>query len=156
MSTVEDVLMHKLNEVLTIDTHATVFEAIGKMEERNVGSIVILDEYGRLAGIFTERDYLRRIVLQNRTSKTTRLHEVMSTDVITVNAKCGVEKCMDIMTEERIRHIPVVEDGRIIGLVSIGDLVKHLCMERSHEIKNLNDYIQGRYPGEVGLGFWGP
>ena len=154
MSTVADVLMHKLNDVLTIDTHATVFEAIGKMEERNVGSIVVLDEYGRLAGIFTERDYLRRIVLQNRTSRTTRVHEVMSKEVITVDPNCLVEKCMDLMTEERIRHIPVVDQERLIGIVSIGDLVKHLCMERSHEIKNLTDYITGRYPGEVGLGFW--
>lgn len=154
MSTVSDVLAHKATDVLTIGIDATVFEAIGKMEERNVGSIVILDDFGELAGIFTERDYLRRIVLQNRTSKTTRVGEVMSNEVITAPADFPIEKCMDIMTEERIRHIPVIDKGRMIGIVSIGDLVKHLCQERSHEIKNLTDYITGRYPGEVGLGRW--
>lgn len=154
MSALSEVLAGKTNEVVSIGVHATVFEAIAKMEERNVGSIIVLDDFGRLAGIFTERDYLRRIVLQNRTSKTTLIQEVMSGNVITAAASFPVEKCMDLMTEERIRHVPVIEDGRILGIVSIGDLVKHLCMERSHEIKNLTDYINGRYPGEVGFGLW--
>lgn len=150
MSTIADVLGHKKDDVLTISANATVFEAISKMVKRNVGSIVITDDANSLLGIFTERDYLRRIVVENRTSKTTFVRDVMSRSLVCVDPNRSVEECMNIMTNERIRHIPVIENGRLAGIVSIGDLVKYLCVERSFEIKNLTDYITGRYPGEVG------
>lgn len=150
MSTIAVILAHKKNDVLTISASATVFEVIAMMVKRNVGSILVTDEADSILGIFTERDYLRRIVLESRTSKTTLVSEVMSRNLVYTNPSCSVEECMNTMTDKRIRHIPVIEDGRLAGIVSIGDLAKHLCEERRSEVKNLTDYITGQYPGEVG------
>jgi CBS domain-containing protein len=154
MSTVADILVHKKADVITILSDETVFEAISVMVNRNVGSIVVTDEDNSILGIFTERDYLRRTVLENLSPKTTIIRDVMSRNVISVDPNRSVDQCLAIMTNEHIRHIPVIENGRLAGIVSMGDLVKHLYLERGFEIKSLTDYITGRYPGEVGAGAW--
>jgi len=146
MAQVADILEGKGRSVLMIDRSATVFEAIKMMVDRNVGSIIVTDK-GSIAGILTERDYLRRIVLEGRTSKTTHVTEVMTAKVICVDPGRSIDECMAIMTQQRIRHLPVMEGGEVVGLVSIGDVVKSLSQEREIEIKYLTDYITGKYPG---------
>jgi signal-transduction protein with cAMP-binding, CBS, and nucleotidyltransferase domain len=146
MAQVADILERKGRSVLTIDRSATVFDAIRQMVDRNVGSIIVTEK-GSIAGILTERDYLRRIVLEGRTSKTTHVTEVMTAKVICVDPGRPIDECMAIMTQQRIRHLPVMEGGEVIGIVSIGDLVKSLSQEREIEIQYLTDYITGKYPG---------
>jgi CBS domain-containing protein len=146
MNRVADILASKGSEVHTIDRRATVFEAVEKMVAKNVGALVVTDGEA-IAGIFTERDYLRRIVLEGRTSRTTPVQEVLTERLIVVDPSRPVEECMALMTMERIRHLPVIDDRRLAGIVSIGDIVKHLSRERETEIRYLTDYISGKYPG---------
>lgn len=146
MGRVTDVLSRKGCEVHTLDREATVFDALRQMVSRNVGALVIT-EAGSPVGIFTERDFLRRIALQNRDPRTTQLWEVMTERLICIEPDRPVEECMSIMTQERVRHLPVLERGELAGLVSIGDLVRHLSDERHVEVRYLTDYIAGRYPG---------
>lgn len=155
---VKDLLAHKGRDVITIRPDATVYEAIEKMVDANVGSIVVVhppestngDAPMRLAGIFTERDYLRRIALEGRTSPTTRVDEVMTSDVFVVNPLSTVNECMSLMTEAKCRHLPVVDDDRLIGIVSIGDCVREVSRAAQAEVAHLQSYIQsfvmGRYP----------
>jgi CBS domain-containing protein len=154
---VKDLLAHKGRDVITIRPDATVYEAIEKMVDANVGSIVVVhpsdstnDAPLRLAGIFTERDYLRRIALEGRTSRTTRLDEVMTGDVFVVSPLSSVTECMSLMTEAKCRHLPVVDDGRLVGIVSIGDCVREVSRAAQAEVAHLQSYIQsfvmGRYP----------
>jgi CBS domain-containing protein len=146
MGRIAEILVVKNREVKTVASDATVFEAIKTMVESNVGSILVADGE-TIRGIFTERDYLRRIILQDRSSKTTKIGEVMTSKLICVDPQRTVEDCMAIMTQERIRHLPVMEGGVLVGIVSIGDLVKFLSMQREIEIRYLTDYISGKYPG---------
>jgi len=131
--------------VITIDPGATVYDAIATMVDHNVGAILVTED-GALVGIFTERDYLRRIVLRGRTSKTTAVKDVMTAEVITVTPDTRVETALSVMTEARCRHLPVIADGRLAGLVSIGDCVKHLLRNAEAEIDTLEGYVRGRYP----------
>ena len=147
MALVAEILERKGGTVLTIDREATVFEAIQRMVGENVGSVIVTDGEA-IAGILTERDYLRRIVLEGRTSKTTRVHEVMSPKLICVDPSRSLDECMAIMTQKRIRHLPVMaQGGALVGIVSIGDVVKHLSNEQEIQIQYLTDYISGKYPG---------
>lgn len=146
MELVSDILRHKADHVVTIDRSATVYEAIERMVENNVGSIIVLDE-GETAGIFTERDYLRRIVLRGRTSKDTQIGEVMTKDIVYVDPSFTVKQCLAIMTKQKIRHLPVLDDGKLIGVVSIGDCVKELSRDAEANVQYLTDFITGRYPG---------
>src|SRR6056297_1570367 len=147
--TVETILREKGTEVLTTDPQSTVFDAIARMVDHNVGSILVIDG-DEVEGIFTERDYLRRIVLEGRTSKTTRVEEVMTADVIVVPPTQTVSECLAIMTEAKCRHLPVVEDGILVGMISIGDCAKEVSRAAVNEITHLESYIQtylmGRYP----------
>ncbi|UCF67984.1 MAG: CBS domain-containing protein [Acidobacteriota bacterium] len=145
-ASVADLLKQKGPAVHTIDQQATVFEAIKEMVEKNVGSLVVMDGE-KVAGIITERDYLRRIVLEGRTSRQTPVKEVMTTRLVEVDPAVEIEQCMSIMTRERIRHLPVIADGKLAGIISIGDVVKYLSRERAAEIRYLTDYISGKYPG---------
>jgi CBS domain-containing protein len=145
MGTVSKLLSGKNQEVLTIDREKSVFDAIRLMVEANVGSLIVT--HGDvICGIFTERDYLRRIVLEGRTSKDTPVIEVTTERLVVVDPSRSVEECMSIMTSERIRHLPVIDGGKLIGLVSIGDVVKHLSREREAEVRYLTEYIAGKYP----------
>jgi CBS domain-containing protein len=145
MPRVADILAEKGSVVYTVDKMTTVFEAIKNMVEANIGAIIVTED-NKACGIFTERDYLRRIVLEGRTSRGTRVMEVMSDRLIVADNSRDLEECMAIMTTERIRHLPVVDDGRLVGIVSIGDIVKHISKHREAEIRYLTDYISGKYP----------
>ena len=146
MGRVADLLRAKGREVHTISPAATVYEAVDRMVRHNVGSLLVV-EGDEIHGIITERDYLREIVLKGRTSRETPVRDVMTTRVVCVGPEDTIESCMAVMTEKRIRHLPVLEGGRLTGLVSIGDVVKRLSMDQRAEIRYLTDYITGKYPG---------
>jgi CBS domain-containing protein len=141
MATVSQLLSTKAQVVHTIDRTATVFDAIGKMVSHNVGALVVMDGM-RPVGILTERDYLRKIALQGRSSRTTVVNEVMSSRLWSVQLDTEIEECMALMTERRIRHLPVFAGGQLFGIVSIGDIVKHLAHDRKVQIEQLTAYIQ--------------
>lgn len=146
MSQVSDILKVKGTEVFTIDRNATVLDAIKKMVDNGVASLVVTDG-DKIRGIITERDYLRRIALEGRTSKTTPVADAMTERLIVVEPTSSVDDCMSMMTRERIRHLPVLEKGKLAGIVSIGDIVKFLTKKQEAEIRYLTDYISGKYPG---------
>ncbi len=142
MARVADILRGKGSDVLKIEADATVYDALVKIVERNVGSILVTDG-DQVVGIMTERDYLRKIAVQGRTSRDTKVSEIMSSPLVYVTPETPVEEAMAIMTDRRIRHLPVVENDDVVGLVSIGDLVKYQSQEQSFQIKYLTDYISG-------------
>jgi CBS domain-containing protein len=143
MATVRDVLEVKGTIVYDVWRSATVYQAIEKMVQCNVGALVVTDE-GMPCGILTERDYLRRIALEGRTSRTTRVEEIMSPRLATVGPDTDLDECMEIMTDRRLRHLIVLEDDHVAGIVSIGDLVKWSVREREDEVRSLTNYIAGR------------
>jgi len=143
MGQVSDILAAKGSAVLEIDAEATVFDAVSKMVEGNVGSLLVTDG-GRLVGIVTERDYLRRVAIVGRDERTTPVREVMSAPIVYTTPESSIEECMAVMTERRIRHLPVLTESReVMGVVSIGDLVKFQSREQSAQIKFLEEYISG-------------
>jgi signal-transduction protein with cAMP-binding, CBS, and nucleotidyltransferase domain len=136
---IAEILEEKGGEVLEIDAEASVLEAVRRMVELNVGSLLVT-EAGEVTGIVTERDYLRRVALEDRTHEAP-VREIMSSPLIVVTRESTVDECMALMTDRRIRHVPVVEDGKVVGLVSIGDLVKFKSKLQTFQIQFLNDYI---------------
>jgi CBS domain-containing protein len=143
MGQVSDILATKGSAVLEIDAEATVFDAVWKMVDGNVGSLLVT-EGGRLVGIVTERDYLRRVAIVGRDERTTPVREVMSAPIVYTTPESSIEECMAVMTERRIRHLPVLTESReVMGVVSIGDLVKYQTREQSAQIKFLEEYISG-------------
>ncbi|MCP9486293.1 MAG: CBS domain-containing protein [Gaiellaceae bacterium MAG52_C11] len=143
MSTIAEILEEKTGEVIRIDGGATVFDAVKAMVEANVGALLITDG-DRITGIFTERDYLRRIAVEGRRSRDTSVSEVMSSPVLVVTQETTVEEAMALMTDRRIRHAPVVEEGALVGMISIGDLVKFTSQKQSYQIQYLTEYISAR------------
>ncbi len=143
MKLVKHLLDAKGRNVISIAPDASVFEAIKVMADESIGSLVVLDADGNLAGIVTERDYARKVIIMGRSSKDTRVAEIMTTDVLTAGSDHTVNACMEIMTERKIRHLPVVEDGRVIAMVSIGDLVQAIIAAQQEEIEHLEHYISG-------------
>ncbi len=144
-ASVSSLLRRKGADIVTTPPESTVFDAIGRMVERNVGAIVVCDADGAPAGIFTERDYLRRIALEGRTSRTTRVDEVLTTGLATVGPDATAEDCLTLMTERRIRHLPVLDGGRLVGLVSIGDCVRALLEETQGRAEQLERFVSGGY-----------
>jgi CBS domain-containing protein len=140
MKRVSEILDEKGSDVLEIEAEASVLEAVRRMVEANVGSLLVT-EGGKVAGIVTERDYLRRVTLDGRTDADTAIHEIMSSPLVVVTAETTVDECMALMTDRRIRHVPVVDEGSVVGVVSIGDLVKFKSKLQTFEIQFLNDYI---------------
>jgi CBS domain-containing protein len=140
---VSDILKGKQGALLTISSEASVFDMVAQMVEANVGSLLVTVG-GRIEGIVTERDYLRRVTLEGRTDKETPVSEIMTSPLIVVTPQTPVEECMAIMTDRRIRHVPVVDDGEVVGLVSIGDLVKFQSQQQDFKIQYLTDYITAR------------
>jgi CBS domain-containing protein len=140
---VSDILKGKQGALLTISSEASVFDMVARMVEANVGSLLVTVG-GRIEGIVTERDYLRRVTLEGRTDKETPVSEIMTAPLIVVTPQTPVEECMAIMTDRRIRHVPVVDDGEVVGLVSIGDLVKFQSQQQDFKIQYLTDYITAR------------
>jgi CBS domain-containing protein len=143
MHTLSEILGEKSGDVIRIDGDATVYEAVIAMVEANVGALLVTagDE---ISGIFTERDYLRRIAVEGRRSRDTSVSEVMSSPVLVVTPATSVDETMALMTDRRIRHAPVVEDGALVGMISIGDLVKFISKKQSFQIQYLTDYITAR------------
>ena len=141
MKLVKHLLDAKGRNVISIAPDASVFDAIKVMADESIGSVVVLDENGKLAGIVTERDYARKVIVMGRSSKDTRVAEIMTTDVLTAASDHTVNACMEIMTDRKIRHLPVVEDGRVIAMISIGDLVQAIIADQKEEIEHLEHYI---------------
>jgi CBS domain-containing protein len=145
VDTVASILQNKGHDVLSISPSATVYEAIAEMARYGVGALLVLS--GReLVGIISERDYARKVILQGRSSKDTLVHEVMTPSPITVTLSHTVDECMRIVTDKRIRHLPVVDQGELQGLVSIGDLVKTIISSQAYTIDELHSYIEADYP----------
>jgi signal-transduction protein with cAMP-binding, CBS, and nucleotidyltransferase domain len=143
MERVSDVLKGKTGTLLTIASDASVYDMVKQMVDANVGSLLVTVG-GRIEGIVTERDYLRRVTLEGRTDKDTPVSEIMTSPLIVVTPETPVDECMAIMTDRRIRHMPVVEDGEVGSLVSIGDLVKFQSQQQDFKIQYLTDYITAR------------
>ena len=142
---ISSILTQKTSALWSIAPEATVFEAIKLMAEKNIGSLLVMSG-GRLAGLFTERDYTRKVALQGKTSKETRVWEIIPREVVTVSPDDSVEECMRLMTEKRVRHIPVVEGATVVGLVSIGDLVNWIISTQNAHIEQMEQYISGSVP----------
>jgi len=146
MSRVADILATKGGRVYSVTPETTVHDALEEMVEHNVGSLVVL-EGSEIVGVFTERDFLRRVALPGLSPAGTKVRAVMTERLVFVEPARSIDECMAIMTQARIRHLPVIDDGRLTGVVSIGDLVKHMSQEQEVHIRYLTDYIVGRYPG---------
>jgi CBS domain-containing protein len=142
MNTVRDLLRYKPSDVWTISPYATVFQALELMAEKNVGALPVLQE-GKLVGMFSERDYARKCILMGRHSRETRVLELMSSPVLTVDPSTTVEQCLEMMTNRKLRHLPIVEGGQVTGMVSIGDIGKWIISEQRSAIKDLEGFITG-------------
>jgi CBS domain-containing protein len=142
MKNVRQILQMKGSESWSVDPDSTVFDALKLMAEKNVGALIVLRQ-GRLVGIFSERDYARRIILRGKHSKETPVREVMTENPICVSPAQTSEECMTLMTQNHIRHLPVVEENRLLGVISIGDVVKGIITEQQGTISDLESYITG-------------
>ena len=142
MGTVRCILQKKNGNILSVDPETTVYSALEKMEENHVGSLVVL-ENGRFCGIITERDYARKVILKGKASKETLVKEIMSEHPVIVTPDTTMEQCMALMTSKYIRHLPVFNNKELVGLVSIGDIVKYMIEEQKFIIEELEHYITG-------------
>lgn len=140
MKTVQFILNQKPDVLFAVAKDSSVFSALELMMAKNISALLVMDG-DQLQGIFTERDYARKVILQGKASKTTSMSEVMTENVITVSPSESVEKCMTIMTDKHIRHLPVAENGKIVGFISIGDLVRHVIEDQKSTIEHLQSYI---------------
>ena len=141
-SPISTLLHHKPATLWSVAPEATVFEAIKLMAEKNIGSLLVLSD-GKLVGVFTERDYTRKIALQGKTSKDTRVRDVATSKIISVTPDHSVEDCMKLMTENRVRHLPVLQGEKVVGLISIGDLVNWIISTQNAAIAQMEQYIAG-------------
>jgi CBS domain-containing protein len=143
--TIEKILCQKSGKIWSIAPDATVYEAIALMSEKNVGALLVMEDE-KLVGIVSERDYSRKVMLRGKTSRTSTVREIMTTELTTAHPRETVEECLRFMTEKRIRHLPVVADGSLRGVISIGDLVKEVISSQNATLDQLRDYISGGYP----------
>lgn len=142
---ISSVLVNKSSALWSIAPESTVFEAIKLMADKNIGSLLVMSG-NKLVGLFTERDYTRKIALQGKTSKETRVSEIIPAKVITVGPDDSVEDCMRLMTENRIRHLPIVENSNVVGIISIGDLVNWIISTQNAHIEQMEQYVSGSVP----------
>jgi CBS domain-containing protein len=144
MRSVEKLLQIKGNQAWSIDPQATVYEALQLMSDKEVGAILVLEE-GKVVGIFTERDYARKLILKGKFSKDTAVRELMTQEVLYVDPHNTIDDCMVLMTNNRVRHLPVLDKGQLVGIVSLGDMVKHIISDQESTIAQLEKYITGSY-----------
>lgn len=144
--TIRAIVREKGGAIHSISPQATVFDAIQLMADRNIGSLLVMSGE-KLVGIISERDYTRKIALKGKQSKQTPVSEIMLAPVISVSENASVEECMQLMTEHRIRHLPVMDDEEILGVISIGDLVNWMICTQREVLNSMEDYISGKYPG---------
>jgi CBS domain-containing protein len=144
--TIRSILSRKGSEVWSVTPHTSVYDAIEIMSEKEIGALPVIED-GKLLGILSERDYARKIILKGKASKQTEVQEIMSSPVLTVTSAHNVEDCMRLMTAHRSRHLPVVDSSKVVGMVSIGDLVNWIISAQAETIDHLHNYIEGRYPG---------
>ena len=142
MSTVRDILQIKGNAVLFVSPETTVFDALVVMAEKNVGALMVMSG-NTLVGIFSERDYARKVVLMGKTSRELQIREIMTSDPISVRPEQSIGECMEIMNSKHIRHLPVLENGTLIGMITIRDTIKAVILEKEHTITQLENYIKG-------------
>lgn len=140
MKTVKQILQGKSSVIHTVGPNTSVFDALQTMMEKNISALLIMEQEA-LVGIFTERDYARKIILQGKSSKETPIHLVMTRSLRTITADEKIENCMELMTNNHVRHLPVVEKGKVIGMISIGDIVKHIIEDQKQTIDQLQSYI---------------
>jgi CBS domain-containing protein len=138
------VLRQKGREVFSVTPATSVYDALAVMAEKGVGALLVMEE-GCLLGLISERDYARKVILQGRSSRETEVREIMSEDLLTVTPEHTIDECMQLMTERRVRHLPVIDRGQVGGIVSMGDLVKYTISAQMQEIKHLHAYITGGY-----------
>ena len=144
--TIRAILNRKSGDVFSISPDAMVFQAIEMMDKKNVGALLVMEE-DRLMGIISERDYTRKVILCGRRSRETKVAEIMSTNVTVTHPRESIEKCLRLMTDKRIRHLPVLDGDKVVGVISIGDLVKWTLSCQSAAIAHLENYIHGGYTG---------
>ncbi|SAL57306.1 signal-transduction protein [Caballeronia cordobensis] len=145
MATVKQVLKAKSDAAVhTIDAEASVYEAVALMSRAEVGALVVTVG-GAVCGIVTERDYARKVILQDKASRTTTVCEIMTAPIMSVSLRTSADECMAMMTQQRIRHLPVIEGGRLVGMISIGDMVRHLIEEQQFAIDQLETYVRGAH-----------
>jgi len=140
MKTVQQLLESKRYSLISVAPSSTVLDALKVMADKEIGAVVVIDD-GQLVGIFSERDYARKVVLQGKASKDTPVREIMTEKVVCVRPEQTIEDCMGLMTDKRIRHLPVLEQKKVIGVISIGDVVKEMLSEKEFVIKQLESYI---------------
>jgi CBS domain-containing protein len=142
MGSVKDILKAKGAVIFSIHPGVTIYSALEKMVEKNVSALLVMEEE-KLVGIFTERDYARKVVLKGKHSRDTMIEEVMSKDVITISPDSTIDECMRMMTSRFIRHLPVVEEDKVLGIISIGDVVKFIIEDQKFIIQHMEQYIAG-------------
>jgi CBS domain-containing protein len=140
------ILGQKSGDIFSTEPDATVYEAVAMMDEKNVGALLVMDG-AKLVGMISERDYTRKVMLRGKKSRDAKVSEIMSTNLTVTHPHEGVEKCLRLMTDKRIRHLPVLEDDKVVGIISIGDLVKWVISCQSATIAHLENYISGGYSG---------
>jgi CBS domain-containing protein len=140
MKTIKNILQNKPADIYSVDPNSAVLHALEVMMDKNISALLVISE-GELKGIFTERDYARKIILNGRSSKSTRVEEVMTADLITASSNDSIEHCMQIMTSKHIRHLPVIEETKLSGIISIGDVIGHLIHTQKQTIEHLEQYI---------------
>lgn len=143
MKLVQHLLDLKGRDIISVTADASVLDAIKLMADKTVGSLLVM-QGGELLGIVTERDYARKVIIKGRSSESTEVGEIMTSDVVTASMQDTVNQCMTVMTERKIRHLPVVDDGVVIGMISIGDLVQAIISDQQEEIEHLEHYISGQ------------
>jgi CBS domain-containing protein len=144
--TIDDILQHKPAQLWTISADDTVFDAIQQMADKNIGALLVMNG-DQLLGVVSERDYTRKVALKGKSSRETKVREIISTPIVSATPHSTVEECMRLMTTNRVRHLPILHGNEVVGIVSIGDLVNWIISAQSVTITQLESYITGQYPG---------
>ncbi len=141
MGTIQEILLEKGGQVWSVKPGDSVYHALEQLADKGIGALCVVDDNGKLVGFFSERDYARKVILKGKDSVHTPVRDIMVTDLVTVSPETTVEACMNLMTDHKIRHLPVLKGDQLVGLVSIGDLVKHIIASQEQTISQLEQYI---------------